>query len=524
MHTIPPVPTVLQPDTPQVVEIKTQTEKTGRFSNLKDNRLGSPSPDSDQQEAEVITFRARSNSLVRKSHFQRNHPRSYSITSDPRQNLPNSRGKLPLASTPSSPSPVPTNKSFVTEGVKNSDRSKRSGMSNVTQRMPFLSLRSPSPQNRYDSHGAAAILPAGTVAMRSNNNKNVSTINSSITSPLQHKSIKDVRVHIDSRVPIGVSHTDSPVLNRSSAARRALNFGGDLTHQGAQRGNNHQPPSSVQLETPLEEEEEEEKGMSVVSTSCSKENEDLSDTPTDAIVKSVSLIDRSSPVFQVDAKELQVTVDPSSELARKTASLSPVMADILQGLPQNRTTNTAAETSNTPSPVIPCSRNESTIPSQGRQSSFEENPCDLTHSAKGASRKTPLTGSQSTAAKRMHTPYTHGDALSLPCNTKTRAKSSSPVLSKTKKHSSAANGVGTAISTAMATGVVVATKNSTSTPSPTKSRPVRGTPCCEGVGGEGGGGGGVGGGRGDVVSSTTLPRRSRHTVAFKGNSPRGESG
>ena len=359
----------------------------------------------------------------------------------------------------------------------------------------------------------------------SSNNKNQSTINSSInsstTSPLQHKSIKAVKGHLNSRVPIGASHTDSPVLNRSSAARRALNFGGDLTPRGAQRGNIHRNPSPVQLETPLEEEEEEEEeGRSGVSISHSKESQDLSATPTDAIVKSVSLIDRDSPAFQVDVKELQVTVDPSAELARKSASLSPITADILKGFPRNRAASTVVETSGARSPVIARSRNESPIPSQGRRSLFEERSRDSTHSAQRASSETPLTGSQNTAAERTPTPRTRGDAPSLPRNTKTRAQSSSPILSKTKKHSS------TATSTAVATSVVVATKNSASTSSPTRSRPSPGTSRCEGVSSEGVSGEvvGGGGGGGDVVSSATLPRRSRHTVAFKENSPRGEAG
>lgn len=318
----------------------------------------------DREKQEVLTFRAKSNSLARSArpHSMKN------LDSRHRQHRVNVDREL---SGESSPCTTTDSQLGSTRALRNSDcstdRSRSSGLGNVTH----SSALPASVRRRAQSVSEAT-------PRSRNTRKAVSNLGKKMDHP---KSLGK-----GPRVPLATSKTDSPV-HKSSGTHSPHLVSGELTAKSpATPRNGGQParnPSPIQLESTLVEEDEDGG-----DTGGRKGQESPVKRQADQTVTSRVPIETESAAFQVDARELQVTLEA---IPRLSVGESIVAAPL-----QSDSTSLPTSPSGSPSrkSKLPLTGPESTPPTSTQTSAT------LTHSP-----------------NRLPEPHTGG-----------RAKSTSPIV------------------------------------------------------------------------------------------------
>lgn len=256
-----------------------------------------------------MTFRAKSNSLVRSS-------RAHSMYLESRHRRPRVGGDRESSEScgESNPSTPTDSQLGSTRALRNSDRStdrsRSSGLGNITHSSTLpASVRRRAQSMSDATPRSSKAPPAGRNARKADPNT-------------RQKSDHQKSIGKGPRVPLATAQTDSPV-HRGLVTCSAHLVSGELTAEspvtlksdGGHLGRN---PSPIQLDSTLVEEDEEagETGGS------SKAQESLVKQQADQTVKSRVPIETESAAFQVDTRELQVTLEgiPRLSVGRSTTA------------------------------------------------------------------------------------------------------------------------------------------------------------------------------------------------------------
>ena len=381
-----------------------------------------------QKESDVVTFRAKSNSLVRSSRahsmYLEGRHRRHRVGGD--RESSESCGE----SNPSTPTDSPLGSiRALRNSDRSTDRSRSSGLGNITH---------------------SSTLPAS--VRRRAQSMSEATPRSSKAPPAGRKADPNTRQKSDHqksigkgpRVPLATAQTDSPV-HRSSVTNSAHLVSGELTAEStitsrSDGGHPGRNPSPMQLDSTLVEEDEEvgETGGS------SKAQESIVKQQADQTVKSRVPIEIESAAFQVDTRELHVT---------------------LEGIPR-----------------LDVGRSTTAAPLQPGSTSLPNSPSG------SPSRRSKLPPSEPEFTPPLSVTSTHSSATPTPTSTKPetegRAKSTSPVVGLPQGEDESPLS-GRSMSTMALAGLTGSERE------------------------------------GGQRSSMTLPRRNKHTVAFKEKSTKG---
>lgn len=273
---------------------------------------GKQEQESKEKQSEVVTFRAKSNSLPRS-------PRAHSMYLESRHRR--HRGDVDRESSEScseSNPNTPTDSQLVsTRALRNSDRttdrSRSSGLGNITHSSTLpASMRRRAQSMSETTPRSSKVSPAARNGRKGD---------------LRQKTDYQKSIGKGPRVPLATAQTDSP-LHRSSVSRTAHLMSGELTAESSvtsRSGGGHsgRNPSPIQLESTLVEEDEDtgETGGN------NKGQESLVKPRADQTVKSRVPIETESAAFQVDTRELQVTLEAIPRLSvGKSITAAPLQS------------------------------------------------------------------------------------------------------------------------------------------------------------------------------------------------------
>lgn len=330
-----------------------------------------------QKESEVVTFRAKSNSLVRST-------RAHSMYLDSRHRRHRAGGDRESSEScgESNPSTPTDSQLGSTRALRNSDRStdrsRSSGLGNITHSATLpASVRRRAQSMSEATPRSSKAPPAGRNARKTDPNT-------------RQKSDHQKSIGKGPRVPLAMAQTDSPV-HRSSATCSAHLVSGELTAEspvtsrsdGGHLGRN---PSPIQLESTLIEEDEEagETGGN------SKAQESLVKQQADQTVKSRVPIETESAAFQVDTRELQVTLEA---IPRLSVGRSPTATPLQPG--STSLPNSPSGSPSRRSALPPPSEPESTPPVSvtATHSSTTPTPTSIEPQTEGRAKSTsPIVG------------------------------------------------------------------------------------------------------------------------------------
>ena len=377
-------------------------------------------------------------------------------------------------SSPSTPTRSPL--LGTTRGLRSSDRSndrnKRSGMGNIAHSatLPIhLRHRSQSVSEPRTRTGRTGEGNAVSGRKRGDSVSKQLSLPSKSPSPL------------GPRVPLGTSLTDSPVLrssrdsagsrsSRDSSGSRGAHMvvgGGELSPKtSTPRAHPPRNPSPIQLDATLmeEDEEEAEAGAEAGEGKSGKENKVSGSTAkreASQVVKSRVPIETESAAFQVDARELQITLEACPGLSVKRNI-------VVSRQPVKQNSSSAPS-----SPNISLSRKVPPNRPSTEEAGNKSLPDDNTAAQPSSGRKLP-------ELPQSLSPFSRGNSSN------SRAHSTSPIVGSHGRDSTDGLSDHSASTLALSGGL--------------------------GNGREGGSG---------LVSSMSLPRRNRHRVSFKENSAQG---
>ena len=271
----------------------------------------------EEKQSEVETYRAKSSSLTRSANSRKGTGRSKSINLEGQSPVDTDR-EFKSRSTQS----TPTHSPLVGSGkaLQSSDRSRSSGLGNITHSSTLPANIRPRSQSTSGGTTSKSATHGGALNRKTDSNH-------------QQKSAHNKSVGLGPRVPLGTSRTDSlSSSQRGSVASHTPHIvSTDVTTRSSNstpRGGSHtmRNPSPIQLDSTLVEEDEEGQEEEGEGGRGRKRSSVKQKKLTEQTVTSRVPIDTESAAFQVDTRELQVTLEanPCLSVGRSTAASQPV--------------------------------------------------------------------------------------------------------------------------------------------------------------------------------------------------------